>query len=149
MMPGSNYAVVTRPLNNLCMLVDKRTFYYLDWVLYPPKSIRSDDNAVFIRVFNATSWKTTHLDKQYMESMVPHKSRGMTRNDVQASTRPSFSYQWHSYWELDSRWIWQRTPGTCLIPQVAVGQGLWSTARNCFDTLWYSIISFKNVCHQN
>ncbi len=38
------------------------------------KSIRSDDNAVFIRVFNFTSRKATPLDKQYTESMVPHES---------------------------------------------------------------------------
>ncbi len=56
----------------------------------PPKSIWSDDNVVFIRVFNSTSQKATPLHKQYMESMVPHESRGMTQNDAQASTRPYF-----------------------------------------------------------
>ncbi len=56
----------------------------------PPttKRIRSDGNAVFIRVFNSTSRKVTPLHKQYTESMVPRESRGMTRNDVQISIRP-------------------------------------------------------------
>ena len=52
------------------------------------KSIWNDKSTVFIRVFNSTSRKATPLHKQYVHGK--YSSPGMTWNNVQASTRPSF-----------------------------------------------------------